>query len=266
MSKDISSILSGWPFDPESNSARIVRGDDGEEKLQVRLDLGLLQMDFHGRPDGERPEGAESWLEWYEQRQREHDAAHPDGPPFLLEGTDCARLLSEGVQYYHRYLGFWQVRRYELCARDTKRNLRLFAFVREHARREADKIQFDQWRPYVTMMHTKSVAAPLVELRQSDAAMAVIEAGIAAIEQFLVDYEQTHRKDQCFELLHLQAWLAEVRASRRQGAAVPEHEPIDRPIDRLAALRVALATAVAEERFEDAARLRDEIRLAGESG
>ena len=31
-----------------------------------------------------------------------------DDPPFVLESEDCQRLLREGVQYYHRYISFWQ--------------------------------------------------------------------------------------------------------------------------------------------------------------
>ena len=50
--KDISSMLSGWDFDPDRVSVRIVTGDDGRDKLQLRLDLGMLQMEFDGRPDG----------------------------------------------------------------------------------------------------------------------------------------------------------------------------------------------------------------------
>ena len=47
---------------------RIVPGDDGREKLQMRIDLGLLQMELDGRPDGQRPAGAESLLDHLEAR------------------------------------------------------------------------------------------------------------------------------------------------------------------------------------------------------
>jgi len=112
MSKDISNALAGWSFDPERMNVRIVTGDDGRDKIQLRLDLGLMQMEFQGRPDGERIEGFDSWLDWYLARQRDYDAAHPDGPPLLLETEDCLKLLREGVQYYHRYLSFWHLRRF----------------------------------------------------------------------------------------------------------------------------------------------------------
>lgn len=66
MSDDVSRILKDWPYQPGQLSVRIVDGDDGRPKIQLRLDLGLLQMEFEGRPDGQRPGGYESLLEMYE--------------------------------------------------------------------------------------------------------------------------------------------------------------------------------------------------------
>lgn len=63
---DISSILNGWKYNPEQINARWIVGDDGEDRIQVRLDLGILQMHTTGRPDGTRPMGFESLLEYYE--------------------------------------------------------------------------------------------------------------------------------------------------------------------------------------------------------
>jgi hypothetical protein len=58
VSKDITPILAGWDFDPEDAQVRIVPGDDGHDKLQMRLDLGVLQMELGGRPDGRCPHGS----------------------------------------------------------------------------------------------------------------------------------------------------------------------------------------------------------------
>ena len=66
MSKDINPILSGWDHDPDEFQVRIVAGLDGRDKLQRRLDLGLIQMELSGRPDGERPFGHDSLLEYHE--------------------------------------------------------------------------------------------------------------------------------------------------------------------------------------------------------
>jgi hypothetical protein len=253
MSKDISGILHGWEFDPEELAVRIVPGDDGREKIQLRLDMGLLQMELTGRPDGQRPEGHESWLDYYEQQQRTHEQAHPENVPFVLEDADCARLWREGVQYYHRYLSCWHLERFDLVARDTARNLRLFAFVRSHAQGERAKLQFEQWRPYVTMMHARAMATPLVKEEKHSQALQVIEAGIDAIRDFLDEYQQSERAEECAELTNLEQWREEVlQVIRRSRAATPEDLAED--------LRQQLQAAVASENFEEAARLRDEIR------
>jgi hypothetical protein len=266
VSNDLDPILKDWPYRPDEVTVRLVEGGDGRRKIQLRLDLGVLQMEIDGRPDGRRIHECDSWLEYHERRQKEHDAANPDGVPYLLEPEDCAELQREGVQYYHRYISLWHLQRYELCARDTLRNLRLFQFVREHARADRDKLQFDQWRPYVTMMHARAVATPLVELEQWDAAAGVLDAGIRGIERFLEEYNQTERASQVGELRFLQQWKEEILAQRdRHGgtALAGPTEPItDKASDSIAELREQLRAAIVHERYEDAARLRDQLEQA----
>ncbi len=68
MSLDLARILEDWPYEPGQINVRIISGDDAEPKIQVRLDLGVLQMNLDGRPDGVEPHGYPSYLEYYEQR------------------------------------------------------------------------------------------------------------------------------------------------------------------------------------------------------
>ncbi len=258
VSKDINATLEGWEYDPQRISVRIVKGDDGRDKIQLRLELGLLQMEFEGRPDGRRIDDCESWLEFYERQQRNHEAEHAADEPFLLESDDCQRLLREGVQYYHRYVSFWHLERYELCARDTSRNLRLFTFVRDFARHTKDKLQFDQWRPYVMMMHARAVATPLVVLREYAAALQAIEASIQGIRDFLQEYDQEHNAENCSELSYLLRWQKELQSqTEEQMPTVPP--------DPLTQWNEELRLAIEDERFEDAARLRDTIRRHSET-
>jgi hypothetical protein len=264
VAKDIAKTLEGWDYDPDRISVRIVKGDDGREKIQLRLDLGLLQMEFDGRPDGKRAGGCASWLEFYQRKQQDQETENPDGTPFALDSEDCVRLLREGVQYYHRYISFWHLERYELCARDTSRNLRLFAFVRKHAQNTKDKLQFDQWRPYVTMMHARAVATPLVELEQWEAAVNVLDAGIRGIERFLADYHQEEKASQVGELAFLQRWKQEILQKNPpralEGPDAATESTVEARPDPLKEVRDKLARAIKEERYEDAARLRDDLR------
>jgi hypothetical protein len=257
MSNDLSKILLAWPFRPEEVLVRIIPGEDGLGKVQLRVDLGILQMEMNGRPDGQRPEGFESWFDRYEQLQQAHDETHPDSAPFLLDEEDCLRLWREAVQYYHRYLSFWHLELYELCARDTARNLRLFTFVRSHAQDERHKLQFDQWRPYALMMHARATATPLIEQRLFDEGLRVIETGIEAIREFLDDYNQGHRAEECVELMSLERWREEILAKEQNAAAA-------RPKSAAQILRQQLDDAVAAEEFEEAAKLRDQIRKLGD--
>ena len=253
MSKDITAILTEWDFEPDDIHVRIVPGDDGRDKVQLRVELGLLQMEIDGRPDGARPEQFESWLEYYEEMQRIHDSAHAGETRFTLEEQDCVRLWREGVQYYHRYLSFWHLASYALCARDTARNLRLFAFVRAHASQDRYKLQFDQWRPYVTMMHARASATPLLAEHKFAEALRLIESGIDGIRDFLEEYQQSHRAAECNELTDLERWRDETLVQQAHAEG-PHGE------NAIQALRRRLEEAVKREEFEKAAQLRDEIR------
>ena len=179
-------------------------------------------------------------------------------PPYLLEPEDCAELLREGVQYYHRYVCFWHLGSYELCARDTERNLRLFAFVREHARHDRDKLRFDQWRPYVTMMHARAVATPLVELEQWDAAAGVLDAGIRGIERFLEEYNQVQRASEVGELTFLRSgrrkFGEDTGATRGETSEAPTRtldpiRSIERPSFVLRSNRPSPKNATRKRRF-----------------
>lgn len=247
MSKDITAILDGWDFEPDELQVRIVAGEDGRDKIQMRTDLGLIQMEVSGRPDGARPEGCESQLDAEEVRAR---AAAALGEEFALDPKACLALMREGVQYYHRYLAAFHLQRYDLVARDTERNLVLFAFVVRNASRQRDKVQFDQYRPYVTMMRSRALAHQALALNDFPTALSAIDEGVASIRQFLRDYEQAENELECMELGFLLRWRREVEGERPVG-----------PVERL---EQQLALAVALEEFEEAARLRDQlVRLKG---
>ncbi|MDQ7013435.1 MAG: UvrB/UvrC motif-containing protein [Planctomycetota bacterium] len=68
MNVDITELLQGWPFEPGKINVRLIESEDGEQKIQVRLDLGVLQMELDGRPDGQRPLDHDSLLEYFEAR------------------------------------------------------------------------------------------------------------------------------------------------------------------------------------------------------
>lgn len=84
MTNDLTAILNDWPHEPGKISARLFEGPDGIDLIQVRIDLGILQMHADGRPDGQRPNGFESLLDYFEDRAA---IAH-DGEDLLDQGPD----------------------------------------------------------------------------------------------------------------------------------------------------------------------------------
>ena len=67
---DIDFILHQWPFKPGVIAARLIRAGDGREVLQMRIEMGLLQMETTGRPDGEHPGGVDTCLDWLRELAR----------------------------------------------------------------------------------------------------------------------------------------------------------------------------------------------------
>lgn len=53
--KDLTPLFEEWPFEPGQLSVRVIQGLDGAPRLQMRVDLGILQMELRGRPDGQAP-------------------------------------------------------------------------------------------------------------------------------------------------------------------------------------------------------------------
>ena len=59
-SKGLDEILRDWGFDPHTLSVRLVKNDEGRDVIQMRVDLGVLQMETQGRPDPRFRDGSRS--------------------------------------------------------------------------------------------------------------------------------------------------------------------------------------------------------------
>ena len=185
MSKDIGPILNGWPHKSGEISVRKVTGDDGRLKLQLRLDLGLLQMELEGRPDGQRPHGCESVLAYLQAKlQRHRDAHNGDDAGFTIDEKQCDMLRNEAIQYYYRYLGLFVLEEYAAVQRDTARNLEVLDFCARYAAEEPDRYIMEQYRPYIIMMFTRARALAAYQQHRPRAALAAIRKGVCRLEEF----------------------------------------------------------------------------------
>jgi hypothetical protein len=241
---DLRDLLDSWPYDPE-NTMRKVRGADGRPILQVRQPLGIEQYELDGRPDGQRPHGRETALDYYMERLV-RARAEGEAPSFVLDEAECAELFSEGSLYYYRYLHLFEIKDWQRTARDTGRNLQLFDFVNRHAAREEDRQNLEKWRPYILRMNAIAKAMLQLEARNYAAAMDLVREAIRKIEILPELDDDTYKFERYRSLATLRELAEELEKNRPRGEAE--------------LLEQRLRQAIAAQEFERAAQLRDKIK------
>src|SRR3954467_9668003 len=215
MNFDISNLLDAWDYQAGQIVVRKFKGKDGQEKIQLRVDLGLLQMNAQGRPDGKRPFGATSLFEYHLGRLNQHKARNDEKEDgFTLTPEEVAKIQLEALQYHHRYICLLQLEDYEGVVRDTERNLNVFDFVEEYA--ESDELiwSLQQFRPQVLMVQTRAKATLRLGKEDFKGAIIEIEKGIEKIREFYQKYSRTDLLDQSAEIQSLQHWLEDVTSKR----------------------------------------------------
>ncbi len=235
--KDIDDLLAGWPYQPGEVLARLVAASDGREILQMRVDMGVLQMEVDGRPDGARPQGAETYFDYLLSLM-----IH-EGDNFELSTEQCSEADREFVQFYHRRICWLALRKFREAARDADHTLAFMDFVKQHSPDEDWTVSHEQYRPFV-MFH-KTQATALAELGEhgAEAAISEINRGLDNFRKVFEEYDAAEK----FDDDELVRQLKELQKSLR------EHYRVGRTLDE------QLADAVAAEQFELAAQLRDQI-------
>lgn len=268
MDNDITSILDAWPY-KEGAHIRRISGADGRDKLQVRLPMGIEQYEVDGRPDGVRPEGCESYLAYY------RSVAEAEGACWELSQESFTRLYEEGLLFYCRYLLFFQLGDYELCVRDTTRNLELADFVSQRASSAAMSDAMEQYRPYILRMRAVSLAVRNAKEQNVKAALDIIAEAVEEIEKLPPIKTQIFKLEKTRSLVALRDLSAQL--TRQEHAFHPEGVPAEGPLamarvchatppSRADRLKEELARAVADENYERAAGIRDELRRLSDEG
>jgi hypothetical protein len=149
---DIDRILQEWPFQPGEVLARRVKAADGRQVLQMRVDMGVLQLETDGRPDGQHPGGAETYYDYLIAE------AIREGDTFQLSPEQCIEADREFVQFYHRRICWLALREYRRAARDADHSLAFMDFVRKVSADEDWTVSHEQYRPFV-MFHRVQAGA-----------------------------------------------------------------------------------------------------------
>ncbi|MBI3412260.1 MAG: UvrB/UvrC motif-containing protein [Planctomycetes bacterium] len=241
MNQDIKPFLEDWDYKPGVVQARMVQTPDRRHVIQMRVDLGILQMETAGRPDGARPHSHASYWAYLKDQAR---MARRQGKSFVMSEEQCQEADREFVQFYHRRICWLALRHYDRAVEDADHTLTFMDFVQKHSPSDEYTHAHEQYRGFVIFQRTQAAAALQVEKSRPEGAIDEIRAGLERLRGFFAAFDMEDQMDEDGMVQHLR----KVESSLRQEYNID------------ATLQEQLEKAVADENYEKAARLRDELK------
>ncbi len=232
----IDDILKDWPYEPNSVSVRMVKGRDGRDIIQMRIEMGILQLEIAGRPDGDRPGGFDTFFDYLA-----HEAVADEA--MVMTEEQCSEADREFVQFYHRRICWLAIREFEHAKHDADHTLGLMDFCRDHSPDEAWTMTHEQYRPFVLFHRTQAATLSALEDDDAEAAVEEVNNGLERLKDLFEEFDAGEE----FNENELVARLVELRESVREKFAVGR------------TLQEQLDDAIASEQYELAARLRDQL-------
>ena len=229
-------LLSRWVFDPNTLNSRMVKGRDGRDVIQMRVDMGVLQLETTGRPDGAQPNGCETYLDYLQ------GVLLKDPDRKLSEG-ECGEVDREFMQFYHRRICWLRLQYYQRAVMDADHTLRLMDVSDQMSPDEEWTGSHEQYRPFVLFHRTQAAALAQLDETSAEVAVEEINSGLDTIRTFF----SKHEAEEHFEDDELVVRLVELRESLRNEYSVGK------------TLLERLTEAVEQERYELAAELRDQL-------
>lgn len=241
MSQDIDAALEGWDFKPGVVQARLVQARGGRQVIQMRQDIGILQIETTDRPDGTRPHGFATYFDYLRQQAR---MAKRAGQTFTLSEEQCEEADREFIQFYHRRICWLALRNYARAVSDADHTLAFMDFTAEHSPSDEYTQAHEQYRGFVLFQRTQAAAAQALEKDNPEAALDAIHQGLEQLRTFFATYDAEEHMEEDGMVQQLRKMDRSLRQIHKIGATLQEQ----------------LAQAVASEDYEQAARLRDQLR------
>jgi hypothetical protein len=221
--------------------ARLVQASDGRQVVQLRVDLGVMQLETTGRPDGACPHGHDTYYEYLKEQAR---LAKKSQASFALSEEQCQEADREFLQFYHRRMCWLALRQYARAIKDADHTLAFMDFIKRHSPSEEYMHAHEQYRGFVLFQRTQAAAALEVENNAPERAISEIHQGLERLRAFFAFYEREEEMDEDRMVQHLR----HVESTLRQQFNID------------ATLEEQLQQAIADEDYERAARLRDKMK------
>ena len=188
--QDIDLFLRDWPYEPGEVIARLVRATDGRHVLQMRVEMGILQLETEGRPDGQRPHNSDTYFDYLRR------VASIRSKSFELSSEQCAAADREFMQYYHRRICWLALREFRKATRDADHTLEFMDFVRAHSPDEEWTLSHEQYRPYVLFHRTQAATLAVLDEVEPEAAMQELAQGLNRFRDLFSEYEAEDQFDE----------------------------------------------------------------------
>ena len=229
-------FFSDWEFNPTTLNVRLTKGKDGRDVIQMRVDLGIMQLETTGRPDGQPIEECETYLEFLQNRSL-------SDPDFRIDEDQCNEVDREFMQFYHRRICWLRLQYYPRAVMDADHTLLLMDLCEKVSDDEEWNGSHEQYRPFVLFHRTQAAALGALEENSAEEAVQEINLGLETMRKFFAK----HDAEEHFDSDELVVRLAELRESLRNEYEVGQ------------TLKERLTEAVEQEQYELAAQLRDEL-------
>jgi hypothetical protein len=235
--QDIDFILKHWPFQPGAVSARFAEAADGRKVMQMRIEMGLLQMETSGRPDGWRPGGFETYLDYLNSQ------IVAQGESFAFTDENRMEIEREFLQFYHRRICCLALREFGLAIADADHTLALMDVITHWSTDPEWTFSHEQYRPFVIFHRAQAASLAAVQDSNPEQAVEEINLALEQIREIFANLEAEER----FDNDELVTQLVQLKESLRSeyGLGRTLYEQLD--------------DAIAAEQYERAALLRDEI-------
>ncbi len=234
-------LLADWQFSAGQILVRQIQGADGRELLQMRVDMGIIQMEVSGRPDGASFEGSDTYYDYLAS------LSFAEGETLQFDEERCIQIDREFYQFYHRRICWLTLKKYAEAAKDAQHTLSLMDFSAAYSPDPEWTLLHEQYRPFV-MFH-KIQALALIELEETNP-----EGALQAIGQGLENLQKVFEKHDAADHYDEDTFVIKLREMRD---SVKEHYELGQTLTE------QLADAIAAEQYEIAAELRDRIDHRG---
>jgi hypothetical protein len=225
LDRDIGKILKSWEYHPDALIIRKIMGADKKEKIQIRINMGLLQMETEGRPDGKTPHNSSSLLEYYNSLIEEFADRDGSAENFALTKSDMMEMDSELMQYYHRRICFFALEDYAYARADAEHNLALMDIIKRHCK-DSDYVEsHERFRPFVIMERARAIGLDSINRDDYASAMRHVGDAIDMIEEFYREHglgEEDIRKRR--EVMILRKWRGQIHQEWEGGVSEMEEE------------------------------------------